>query len=208
VLKRLREYFFPSPIRDRAALQRFISSQASYLAQRTSLEFSRNTLGYYNQHLWHNEKFLDAVRVSRWESFAALVEDMIVFLEGKLRGAEQVQHESLRPRLVALAGDILATYPLPPHRPQGWGDVLDRLDRRLAAAQAAPPASHMEIAKVSAQRFYDTMPVRSPNRPADVEVIAGAVRFGFSGFGAKLSDLLRPAAVVRSLMGLSTAPSP
>lgn len=199
MLKRLREYFFPSPIRDRAALQQFLSSQASYLAQRTSLEFSRNTLGYYNQHLWHNDKFLDAMRVSRWETFAALVEDMIVLLEGKLRGTEQVQHDTLRDGLVALAGDILGAYPLPPHRPQGWSDVLDRLALRLAAAQSAPPANHMDIAKVSARRFYDTMPVRSANRPADVAVIEGAVRFGFSGFAAKLSALLRPVPVVRAL---------
>ena len=50
MLRRLVDHFRPPRIRDRAALRRFVSGEASYLAQRATYEFSRNTLAWYGQH--------------------------------------------------------------------------------------------------------------------------------------------------------------
>jgi hypothetical protein len=197
---RLKEYFFPSPLRDLTALQRFLSSQASYLAQRTSLEFCRNTLGYFNQHYWRDDRFLEELAVCRWESFAALAEDMAVLLEGHLRPHARPAPGRLVPPLTRLVGDILDGYEKPRHRPDGWADVVERSGLRLAQAQLAAPKGPMDISKVSAQRFYDTMPVRSNNKAYDMQVIENAVRFGFAGFAGKLGALLRPEPVAAALL--------
>jgi hypothetical protein len=205
MLNRLKEYFFPSPIRDVTALQRFLSSQASYLAQRTSLEFCRNTLGYFNQHYWRDDRFLEELAVSRWESFAALAEDMAVLVEGHLRPHAAPEPERLVAPLAALVGAILGGYERPRHRPDGWADVIERSRTRLAQAQLAVPKAPMEISRVSAQRFYDTMPVRSNNKEYDVQVIESAVRFGFAGFAGKLASLLRPEPVAAALLAAPAA---
>lgn len=205
MLNRLKEYFFPSPIQDVAALQRFLSSQASYLSQRTSLEFCRNTLGYFNQHYWREDRFLEELAVCRWECFAALVEDMSVLVEGRLRPRAEPAPARLVEPLVALVAAILERYERPRHRPGGWADVLDRARTRLAQAQLAAPRGHMDISKVSAARFYETMPVRSNNKEYDIQVIEGAVRFGFAGFAGKLEALLRPAPLAAELLAAASA---
>ena len=200
MLQRLRDYFFQPKLRTAAALRDFVSSQASYLAQRTSLEFSRNTLAYSHQYMMHQDSFLDEMRKSRWESFAVLIEDMLVAAEGLLRPAELAPAPRLADALVAMARAMLQGYERPAHRPQGWDDVIERIAARLAQAQLAPPKAPLEISAVSAERLYPLMPIHSDNRKKDREVVSGAVRFGFAGFAAKLAAALDAEAVRADLL--------
>jgi len=205
MLRRLRDYLFQPKLRAAAALGDFIASQAAYLAQRTSLEFCRNTLAYSHQYLMHDPSFMDALRVCRWESFAALVEDMLVCAEGHLRPDDAAAAQRLVAPLAALARGMFDRYERPRHRPQGWDDVLQRITQRLAQAQLGAPRPPLVISAVSAQRLYDCMPVYSDNKEKDKEAAFGAVRFGFAGFAAKLAAALEPAPVRRELLALSPA---
>jgi hypothetical protein len=200
MLQRLKDYFFQPKLRTAAATRDFVSSQASYLAQRTSLEFSRNTLAYSHQYMMHQDSFIDEMRKCRWESFAALIEDMLVALEGYLRPADAAAQQRLAAALVAMARSILEGYERPTHRPQGWDDVLQRIAVRLDQARLAPPQAPHAISAVSAARLYDLMPVYSPNKPKDQEAVDGAVRFGFAGFAAKLAAALEPEPVRAELL--------
>lgn len=200
MLQRLRDYFFQPKIRTVAALRGFVSSQASYLAQRTSLEFTRNTLAYSHQYLIHDEGFQDGLRVCRWESFASLIEDMLVLVENHLRPDDAGDAKRIRAMLVATARAMLGAYEIPRHRPQGWGDIVQRIETRLEQAALARPRTAHDIAEASATRLYDLMPVYSNNKKGDRAVVAGAVKFGFAGFAAKLSAALDAPAVRADLL--------
>ena len=200
MLQRLRQYFFQPKLRTADALRDFVSSQASYLAQRTSLEFSRNTFAYSHQYMMYQDSFLDEMRKCRWESFAALVEDMLVAAEGKLRPPAEADAKRVAAALVGMARAILERYERPAHRPAGWDDVLSHVAARLAQAQLAPPKAPNEIAAVSAERLYALMPVHSDNPQKDREAVDGAVRFGFAGYAAKLYEALEAEPVRADLL--------
>lgn len=204
MLQRLRDYFFQPKIRTAAALRDHVSSQASYLAQRTSLEFTRNTLAYSHQYMIHDEGFQDSLRVCRWESFASLVEDMLVLVEAHLRPDDAGTAGRIRATLVAMAGEMLGAYEVPRHRPQGWGDVVQRIETRLEQAALGRPRTAHDIAEASATRLYDLMPVFSPNKKGDRAVVAGAVKFGFAGFAAKFSAALDAPAVRADLLAAAS----
>ena len=200
MLQRLRDYFFQPKIRTAAALRDFVSSQASYLAQRTSLEFTRNTLAYSHQYLIHDEGFQDSLRVCRWESFAALIEDMLVLVESHLRPDDAGDAVRVRAALAGLGRAMLEAYETPRHRAQGWTDIVQRIETRMAHVALARPRAAHQIAAASAERLYDLMPVYSTNKKADRAVVAGAVKFGFSGFAAKLAAALDPPSVRAELL--------
>lgn len=202
MLQRIRDYFFQPRLRTVPALRDFVSSQASYLAQRTSLEFSRNTLAYSHQYLIHDDAFQDALRVCRWESFGALVEDMLVLVEGHLRPDDAEGKRLVAEALTAMARAILERYERPRHRPEGWDDVIGRIAQRLAQAQLGPPKAPLEISAVAGARLYEVMPVFSDNKKKDRELVANAVRFGFAGFAAKLSAALDGPAVRREMLAV------
>lgn len=194
------ENFRPPPIVDATALGRFLSGESSYLAQRATYEFARNTLAYFGQWAFNDDKFNDAFRISRWEAFAAILADAIMLTEGRLRPAAS-NPESLLAPLVALYHRELNAYPLPAHRSGGWDDLVERLRARLTVARLAAPIPAGELAKVAARRVYDTLPLYSDNKEYDVTIIDNAVRFGFVAFSDRLVARLRPSAVAADLTG-------
>lgn len=199
MLQRVIDYFRPPPIRSRAALQPFLSSQASYLAQRSTYEFSRNTLSYYGQGAWHDPVFQDLMRVCRWESFAAVLADMIVLTEARLRPAVGGDPNALVDPLVALYRAIIAAYPVPAHRSEGWDADIAGFRQRLERAQMIAPLPPSDVALVGARRVFDVLPVYSQYREVDYQVIEGAVRFGIIAFNDQLRARLQIDAVLADL---------
>ena len=192
------EYFRPPPLRDARALFEFLAAEASYLAQRATYEFCRNTLSYYGQHHFGDDGFNRIFAVSRWEAFAAILADLFVLAESRLRAAAPAQQ--LADPLLAGFGRALDAYPRPAHRAEGWGDVVDALRARLQDAGAAATASPVFLAKVAARRIYDTLPIYSQNKPADRQGIARAVQFGMVAIDERLVERLDSAGVVADLL--------
>ncbi len=199
MLQRVIDYFRPPPIRSRAALQPFLSSQASYLAQRSTYEFSRNTLSYYGQGAWHDPVFQDLMRVCRWESFAAVLADMIVLTEGRLRPSAGGDPNVLVEPLLDLYRAIIGEYPVPAHRAEGWDADIASFRQRLERAQMIAPMAPSDVALVGARRVFDVLPVYSQYREVDYQVIEGAVRFGIIAFNDQLRARLQVAAVLADL---------
>jgi hypothetical protein len=197
-------YVRPPPLRDLGALRRFLSGEASYLAQRSTYEFSRNTLAWFGQWAFGDDKFNDAFRFCRWEAFAAVLADMTVLTHDALRAT--TADDRLADRLVALYEDMLLEYPLPAHRPAGWNDLMPELGARLRLGVARGPA---EVAVTAARRIYDVVPVRSANLQADYQALEGAIRFGMVSFHDRLRQRLRADQIVPALLdeGEGTAKS-
>ena len=202
MIRRLIEYLAPPPIQSRATLQRFVGGEASSLAQRATFEFTRNALGYYGQTAFHDDPFVDAFRLCRWESFAAILADMVVLTEGLLRphGAA-LGVPSLADALAPLFDAALGEYPPPAHRADGWADEAANLRERLARATLAAPPGAGDVARVSARRVFEVLPVYSHNRDVDRLTIENAVRFGMIAFHDRMRARLRPRLVLEELLG-------
>lgn len=198
MLQAIVDYVRPPRIGDLAALQRFLGGEASYLAQRSTYEFSRNTLAWFGQWAFGDDKFNDAFRLCRWESFAAVLADMMVMTLAKLRERAPSDSDHVVDGLVALFEAILTDYPLPAHRPNGWGDLVQGLRIRLGQSALASALEPADIARTAARRVYEVVPVHSANTAADYEVIEGAIRFGMVSFDDRLRRRLHTDAIIES----------
>lgn len=190
------DYVRPPPLRDVRALRRFLSGEASYLAQRSTYEFSRNTLAWFGQWAFGDAKFNDAFRFCRWEAFAAVLADMTVLTYDALRPA--TADDRLADRMLALYESMLLDYPLPAHRPAGWRDLMPEVGARLRLGGDRGPA---EVAITAARRIYDVVPVRSANLQADYLALEGAIRFGMVSFHDRLRHRLRAEPILDALLG-------
>jgi hypothetical protein len=209
MLRSLIEYFAPPALTDRPAFARFLSGEASYLAQRSTYEFARNTLAYFGQHQFADERFNEAFRKCRWEAYAAILAGMAILAEGRLRAHATPDPASLRAALVALYVDMLAEYPVPAHRPAGWDEQIAALDEQLARAQAAAPAPPAVVAKPVALRVYNVLPLYSHNEEYDRRIIDSAISFGIIAFNDRLVRRLRAPQITAQLLraAASTAPA-
>ncbi len=204
MLGRLIAYWSPPPLTDARALGRFLSAEASYLAQRSTYEFTRNTLAWYGQAAFGDDRFNDVFRVCRWESFASILGGFVVLAHTRLRRVGSGDAKLLAPALLRIYGAELSAYPMPAHR-SDWADVTLRLEQRLAAGGAPTPA---EIGSEAALRVYETIPVRSGNAAEDRDVLANAIRLGTISVNDRLAARLRPDAVSASLIEIARTGRP
>ena len=196
MLTRLTSLLFPERIRDRAKLTRFVSGEASYVAQRSTYEFSRNTLAWYGQAAFGDPKFNEVFAVCRWEAFAAIAADMTTIVRFHLDGGE-----GLDPGLLRIYADALGEYPDPVHRPEGWHDRVSALLTRFAGG----PSSHRLDLKALGHRtgvmIHEHAPARSKNAEEERAVLGAAVTFGLVSFKDRLPRRLDADALRRALAG-------
>jgi len=186
------------PIADPSALRRFLSGEASYLAQRMTYEFSRNTLAWFGQHYFADPGFNDAFRKCRWESFGLLAADMVVLTYARMPDAQRHDREALGTRVQALLAAVLGEYPVPEHRPDGWSDLEAGFAARIAAVQ--PPVDPTDFAEATAKAVFKTLPVFSENRSGDYQVVYNAVHFGLVAFADRLRRRVAAEPAARALL--------
>ena len=191
MLHRIIRYFRPPPLVSMDELERFLGSEAAYLAQRTTYEFCRNTLSYFGQHMFGDDGFNAAFRKCRWEAFAAILADLTLLAAAELRRAAPpgLDVDALA---LGLFARNLAAYELPAHRPGGWDDAVADLRRRLGDQVLSSPQTLAAVVAVSARRVFEALPVYSHNKAADFEGIERAIRFGTIAATDRLRQRLRP----------------
>lgn len=194
MLAGLKRTLFPQRVRSRSQLIRFVSGEASYVAQRSTYEFSRNTLAWFGQSAFGDPAFNEAFAVCRWEAFAAIAADMTMVVRAFLDGGAD-----LDPALLRVYADALGEYPAPAHRPQGWSDRHAALLSRFAGS----PPDHRPDFKVMGHRtgviIHEFVPARSNNAEEERQVLAAAVTFGLISFNDRLSRRLVRQALLDNL---------
>ena len=199
MIRRVLDYLRPPPVADVAALRRFLSGEASYLAQRATYEFTRNTLAWHGQSAFGDDSFNKHFRVCRWEAFAAILAGNVLLAQGALRPHAAGREPALAARLADAFAIMLAEYPVPEHR-SDWAQSRDALATRLAAASLAGPPDPSALARQATGRVYDTLPVRSANPQDDRRTLEAALRFGMISFADQMRRRLRPAPVAAQLL--------
>ena len=197
VMARLR----PAPIANVGAFKEFLKERALLVAQKCAIDYCRGKTGLASYALFTEEPFLKALDVCRWETFAAVLGDLLILGEGHLRpqaGAER--RLLLCDALLRLHADVLDSAAPPPHRTQGWDVVITALAARLQAASAAPPKPAVEVADHSAKRLFDTLPIHSSYRELDEEVVYGAVRFRMIAVNGEMQQRIAAAPLIENLL--------
>lgn len=199
MLQKLRDRFFPRRVTTRPALRRFLSGEASYLAQRATYEFSRNTLAWHGQHILGDTKFNEAFAICRWESFAAIAADMTFLVRAQLAAGA-----GLDPPLLRTYADVLGEYPNPAHRPQGWNDCHAALLTRFGAVSDGRAPEIRAMGYRTGVLIYGKAPVHANNVEEESAVLGAAMTFGLISFNDRLPQRLDTAALVQDLTKHST----
>ena len=202
MLQRLLARLRPAPIASREALGTFLQERASLIAQKCAIDYCRGKTGLASYALFTEKPFLEALEVCRWESFVAVLGDLLIVTEGHLRPHVPAQQ---RARLLAsveeVYAQILGGMPLPAYRTQGWDDDVAAFAARLRATAAGPPRQALDVADHSARRMFDTLPIHSNMRELDEEVVFGAVRFRMIAVSQELRRRIAAAEVAKELSG-------
>ncbi len=196
MLGRLREYVFPPRLRTHDQLRRFVSGEASYVAQRSTYEFTRNTLAWYGQAAFGDAKFNEVFAICRWEAFASIAADMTMIVRAELAGGSL-----LDPHLLRLYADMLGEYPNPPHRAEGWMDRHAMLLTRFGALPDDRKPDLTAMGHRTGAMIHEIAPAHSKNVDEERAVLAAAITFGLISFQDRLPRRLDVPALRQALGG-------
>jgi hypothetical protein len=181
-------------------LDEFLSRHAAFIAQKCADDYCRNKVGLSHYALGEEQAYRDALTVCRWEGFGAVLAGLLVVVQRELIEAG-LDPDRTEAALIAAYRRILEREPPPPHRPQGWDDLVAVLPGRLRAARVDPPPSVLEIAAAAGKRIFEVLPIHASYREFDEPVVVGAVQFNFVGFSDRFRREADRAALGRSLSG-------
>jgi hypothetical protein len=186
-------------VRTAPALRDFLAERAALVTQKTMIGYCHARTMLPMSELMRDQGFREAFDLARRAGYAAVLEDLFVIAEGRLRGSDSLPPQDLAGGLVTLFvrtlvdGDAAA-------RPLEEPTVLgEQLRQRLARAQTASPQPIAEIARVSAGRIYAAMPIHERLRAPDEEAIRASVRFMLVGTASAFDTRLDPPAIAADL---------
>lgn len=201
VLQRVISRLRPAPrIDNLPALRTFLEQRAALIAQKCAIDYCRGKTGLASYALFTEKAFLDALDVCRWEAYAAVLADLMLIAEGRMRvELLPAQHVRLAEALAALYADSLQALPAPVHRSEGWSDAVAAFGARVRGAAAGPALQALDVADHSAKRLFDTLPIHARYRKLDEEVVYGAVRFRMIAISQEMQHRFDAAALAKAL---------
>src|SRR6266542_2773792 len=130
--RRLGARLRPAPIATADALKTFLGERAALIAQKCAIDYCRGKTGLASFALFTEKPFLEALDVCRWETFVAVLGDLLIIAEGYLRAHALVEQRApLQKALLAMYSAALTRLPPPVHRPDGWGDAIAAFTLRM-----------------------------------------------------------------------------
>ena len=191
-----------------AKLETFLDQRSAFIAQKCAVEYCRAKAGLFWSSLFREEPFLASLAVCQWEAYAAVIIDVAVLVDAKLRAADP---EAAGPVLAdALTEQVrrrLDAYPRPPHRPDGWQDVIDEVARRLAQAHLSAPKQAREIGKESAKRVFEVLPIHTNLRGHDYQMVQNNIRFNLVRTAEDFERIADPSAILGEILTAAHRPA-
>lgn len=186
----------PKPLASRADLVPFLAGEAAFISQKCTFEYCRARSGLNWDKLFKEEAFAEAVEASRWRGFAAVLSDVMMIAESRLRARSGEGSGALVEPLAAVAAEALAHFPEARGRQDiDWTAEAAEIRERLAQAQLAPPKRAHEIGLRSGAIVFDSLPVHPSIRAYDRELVTNNIRFNLARTATTIEERCDPALV-------------
>ena len=177
----------------------FLAAQAAFIAQRTLLSYCEVKAGSNYKRLSAEPAFQEKYEIARWETFAAVLADLTIVAEGRLRPFFEGRLDRLADELGGLYVTVLDGMPKPAHRPGGWGDAIESFGPRLSRAQLAAPLAPDIVAQNSGEKLVEALPIHVSLRPGERDSVIGGIRFRVLACAEEMERRVDMSAVARSL---------
>jgi hypothetical protein len=179
---------------------------AAFLSQGSVYSYLRARTLLAAPKLFDNDDFVFALEICKWEGFASAAQDLILILEGDLRGHDLGERARLPATLVTLYQAALALEPVPAHRAaSGWDDLVAAFRQRVEQAVDNPPRNVEEICAGTARILMAHAPVEEPIRVSDLPMVENNVAFRFVDYKRRMRRDFDYSAVAAAIAAHSAA---
>lgn len=191
-------WFNPTKVEAVPDLVGTLSAEALHIAQKVPLDFCAARVGIFTAQLYTEKPFLDAMEACRRASYLAVSGDLLIMIEGLLRGPAERD---------ALADAIAKLYQPVIDKPKGLGldpetraKAVEHFAIRYALARQHAPRKPVELAVHSGQALYNSLPLHKRYTKDDHDAILATVQLRLTMTHDSLRKRLGRDALVRNLI--------
>lgn len=187
------------PIRDRAALARFIDTRASHVAQTSLYGYLRTRAGMRYPELFEDDPFVAGINIAKWQMWLACVSDLAVFAGSRL--AQHTPREVGRVRFMmqGAVDDILAAADTPAEAGELFATEAEQVRQRIARIDLLAVGEFEAAFSESPTALIRWAPIVDELKELDEEIVRNSVRFRWQEVRRDLLRDLDPQAIVGSL---------
>ena len=167
-------------------LATFLAAEADELTQRTIVFYTQAAVGRDWRRLIGTEEFREAMHRSRWESYPAILGDLVCIVESCLRATGPADANARAELFSHLYAAALAVRPIPAERLPDARIAIDRFPAELGRRLLAEPQRSDRIALSGGTFLFDHLPIHESARETHKLPVVNAVRFAMVGFRDKL----------------------
>ncbi len=178
----------------------FLATEADELTQRTIVFYTQAVVGREWRKLIGTEEFRTAMHRSRWETYPAILGDLVCIVEAYFRSAAPADANERAVLYRGLFAAALAERPVPANRREDAQSAIDRFPAELGRRLLAEPQRSDRIAVSGGNYLFDHLPIHESARETHKLPVVNAVRFAMVGFRDRLErKITDPAAFLRRL---------
>jgi hypothetical protein len=159
------------------ALEDFLDRQAAFMAQKGIYEYSRARSGLLSSKLFAEPAFLSAIETARWRGYALCLQNVTLMAEHAIRPHAGAAAVPMREGLLIAVARICGRYPVPSGlAPTFWGDVVERITRRVRQAGLAAPHAIKDLPLETTGEYFASLPIHADLRTVDYELVTNNLR--------------------------------
>jgi hypothetical protein len=194
-----------APLRDAAALRRFVQTRSTYVAQMTLYGYLRTRAGVRFPELFDNDVFVESINIAKWHVWLACLSDLAAYAGGMLRRAGASDAETAAVMRGVVEG-ILEETGTPADAGPEFAAHAGRVRSRLALCDWSAQTDDEGPFNESPAALVYWAPVLEDLKVHDAEIVRNSVRFRWHEIRQQLRAALDAPAVLASLSGEGRLP--
>lgn len=212
LLQTLRAYFGlgraapPEPISSPAALQRFIDTRASFIAQTSLYGYLRTRAGMRYPELFDDDPFVAGINIAKWHIWLDCVGDLAVFTGSRLARHSPQDTPRIATMMVDLLEGILSQAGTPDEAGREFPGHADQLRARVRDTDWLGVGDDAAAFSESPPSVVKWSPVMDELKQLDEEIVLNSVRFRWQEVRRDFVRQLQPKSLLAALDGYPPAP--
>ncbi len=200
--KVLREYFNLdrwqrlTPINDLPALQEFISTRASYVAQVSLYGYLRTRAGMRYPELFDDDAFVHSINIAKWQIWLACLSDLAIYTGGLLMQHPQADSKMVSACMQDTVNAILNETNLPADAGSEFIPYAQQIRQRLMNCNWTEVTDDETPFSESPLALVQWAPIVEDLKQLDEEIVRNSVRFRWQKVRRELRHSLNTEAIL------------
>jgi len=165
------------PITNPEALEAFLKSRASHVAQTSLYGYLKTRAGTRFPEMFENPNLLLAMNMAKWQIWLACLSDLTVYIGGLIWQRTQLENEQISQLLGGVVHSITEQTGLPDEAPEQFPDTVEKLKLRVANIDYSSVSDDEFAFSQSPDALFEWAPIADELKKRDRLIVKNSVRF-------------------------------